>query len=521
VRAVTAVVLAIGLVVSGSLTFAARWAHDRNEDRLLHQRTREVATVLTQAVATVQLPLTAAATLSEQTGDTTAFRRVMSPLVGTGRQFVSASLWPTGTATPQPLVVVGRPPELVTQSPVRVRDLLDRATHTPSVAVFDLLAAPERGLGFGVATGRAARFVVYVENVLPKNRKAAIARNSAFGDLGYAIYLGRTPHLDALIASSVGEGKLTGRRATDVVPFGDASLYLVVVTSHELGGALLAWLPWLIAGFGIVLTVAAALLAERLVRRRERADALAAQNARLLGEQRTVAQTLQHSLLPERLPVVDGIEPAGRYVAGVQGVDVGGDWYDVLALDDGGVVFVVGDVSGRGLRAATVMASLRFAVRGFASLGQSPATILTSLRRLISVSRDGHFATVVCGRCDPGRTTVTLANAGHPDPLLIAGAHTEFVGTTPGPPIGVATEEPFRETTICIPGGATLLAYTDGLVEQRGESLDVGMERLRDAAAQTDGSLEELLDRLLTQLTPDGSDDDTAILGLRWTSSET
>src|SRR5262249_43431202 len=148
------------------------------------------------------------------------------------------------------------------------------------------------GLGFGVATGRSAHFVVYVENALPRNRKATIASNSAFGDLGYAIYLGRSPRLDTLIASSVGEGKLSGRRSTDDVPFGDASLYLVVVSSHELGGALLGWLPWLIAGFGIILTVAAALLAERLVRRRERADALAAQNAALLREQRTVAQTL-------------------------------------------------------------------------------------------------------------------------------------------------------------------------------------------------------------------------------------
>ena len=134
-------------------------------------------------------------------------------------------------------------------------------------------------------------------------------------------------------------------------------------------------------------------MTERLVRRRTHAEFLAEQNARLFSEQRSVAQTLQHSLLPEQLPDFDGLELAVRYVPGVDGVEIGGDWYDVIGRDNGDIIFVVGDVSGRGLRAATVMASLRYAIRAYAAQGDDPAIILAKLAKLIDIVRDGHFAT--------------------------------------------------------------------------------------------------------------------------------
>ena len=157
---------------------------------------------------------------------------------------------------------------------------------------------------------------------------------------------------------------------------------------EELGGTLLARLQWLLLGFGLVLTVGAAALTERLVRRREQAQRLADQlgvvadeNARLYAEQRTVAQTLQHSLLPETLPETPELTVRARYIAGVAEIDIGGDWYDVIELDNGNVLFVVGDVSGRGLRAATVMASLRYAIRAYAAQGDDPAADSHQARR--------------------------------------------------------------------------------------------------------------------------------------------
>ena len=103
---------------------------------------------------------------------------------------------------------------------------------------------------------------------------------------------------------------------------------------------------------------------------------------------------------------------------GVDGVDIGGDWYDVIDVGGGQVILVVGDVSGRGLRAATEMASLRYAIRAYAAQGDPPEVILSKLSRLINLVRDGHFATVLCGLVNVAERRVTFANAGHPSPLL-------------------------------------------------------------------------------------------------------
>jgi serine phosphatase RsbU (regulator of sigma subunit) len=288
---------------------------------------------------------------------------------------------------------------------------------------------------------------------------------------------------------------------------------------RALGGELLARLPWIIGALGIAIALAAALLTERLVRRREDAERLAELNARLFSEQRGVAQTLQHSLLPEVLPEFPGLELAVRYVPGVDGVDIGGDWYDVIDVGLGQVLLVVGDVSGRGLRAATVMASLRYAIRAFASQGDSPEEILFKMSRLIDVGKDAHFATVLCGLVNVAERRVTYANAGHPNPLLVTGTTGEFVSTHVGAPIGVAPIGVARDagvsTTVSVPEGGVLLAYTDGLFERRGENPDVSLARLRDAALGYD-SLDHLLDGLLRELTPDGGHDDTAILAVTW-----
>jgi serine phosphatase RsbU (regulator of sigma subunit) len=284
----------------------------------------------------------------------------------------------------------------------------------------------------------------------------------------------------------------------------------------ELGGALLARLPWAFGGFGLLLTLAAGSLVERLLRRREHAESLAHENASLYAEQRSVAQTLQHSLLPATLPQVEGLTLATRYVAGVKGIDIGGDWYDVVSLDNGQLLFVVGDVSGRGLRAATTMAELRYAIRAYAAQGDPPAAILTKISRLIDVGRGGEFATVLCGTIDVPARRVVLANAGHPDLLVIAANEAWYAASSIGAPVGVAGGRPYAEVTVTVPPNATLLAYTDGLIERRGEQLDVGLERLRNAALHHRGSIEDLLANVLARTRQTEAADDTAILGLRW-----
>jgi serine phosphatase RsbU (regulator of sigma subunit) len=251
------------------------------------------------------------------------------------------------------------------------------------------------------------------------------------------------------------------------------------------------------------------------VRRRHHAEQLAAENAKLYADQRTLAQTLQSNLLPDKLPDVADMEFGVRYIAGVEGVDIGGDWYDVIALDERRVLFVVGDVSGRGLRAATIMASLRFAVRAYTAQGDLPAMLLSKLSRLLDVDRDGHFATVLCGIVDLKCHELTIANAGHPNPLLISRDRATFITAEIGVPVGINGTPAYDALTVPLPAAGTILAFTDGLVERRGEEPEVGLERLRVAVSQEDEPLDDLLTRVVDQMATE-TGDDTAMLGVRW-----
>jgi serine phosphatase RsbU (regulator of sigma subunit) len=181
-------------------------------------------------------------------------------------------------------------------------------------------------------------------------------------------------------------------------------------------------------------------------------------------------------------------------------------------------VFVVGDVSGSGLPAATTMASLRFAVRAYLAEGHDIETVLTKLRGLLDIDVDHQFATVLLGELDAASGRLRVVSAGHFGPLLVTD-DARLLDCQVLPPIGVTSAAAPATTTVYLPRSATLLAFTDGAVERRGEVIDTGLERLRAAAAAANPQpLEAMLDELLNALTDDGKKDDTVILGLRWTS---
>jgi serine phosphatase RsbU (regulator of sigma subunit) len=223
---------------------------------------------------------------------------------------------------------------------------------------------------------------------------------------------------------------------------------------------------------------------------------------------------LQHALLPA-VPSIDGVQIAARYLAGVAGIDVGGDWYDVIAVDTDRCVFFVGDVSGRGLAAATTMASLRYAVRAYVAQGDDIETVLVKLGELLDIESDHRFATVLAGEVDLAEGRVRLASAGHFLPLLLTAGEAKYVPGPVDPPVGVSTADRLTSVTVDVPPNATLVAFTDGVVERKGEHIDVGLERLR-CAANADGlPLETLVDNLIAALIPDGAHDDAVILAIR------
>jgi serine phosphatase RsbU (regulator of sigma subunit) len=263
----------------------------------------------------------------------------------------------------------------------------------------------------------------------------------------------------------------------------------------------------------------------RLTQRRRGAEELAGrleitanENERLYAEQRGIAQTLQHALLPDRLPEIPGIQASARYEAGEEGVDIGGDWYDVIDLDGRRLLLVVGDVSGRGLKAATTMAALRYAIRAYAAQSDGPAEILTKISRLVNVAESGQLATVLCASVDMQERQLTVTSAGHLPPLMLSNGSGRYLDTAVGLPIGVEAGTVYRSTTVTVPPQATVVAFTDGLVERRGESIDEGLERLRVAATGHHVALPELLGTLVSEMADGRSEDDIAIVGVRWKS---
>jgi GAF domain-containing protein/anti-sigma regulatory factor (Ser/Thr protein kinase) len=245
--------------------------------------------------------------------------------------------------------------------------------------------------------------------------------------------------------------------------------------------------------------------------------ASAVHNARMFARQRSVAETLQHSLLPERLPQIPGIETAARYVAGGPGVEVGGDWYDVIQLSGGRIGIAIGDVVGKGERAAALMGHLRSALRAYGTDGRSPAEVMERLNALLLDTGPDQMATVVYVVLDPETGLLRFVNAGHPPPLLASpGSPPSFLEDTRGMPIGALPGAHYVESTATLRPGGLLLLYTDGLVEDRAHSIDVGLDRLRHAVASSRGDLDELCETVLDQaLSGRDAHDDTAVVAVR------
>jgi PAS domain S-box-containing protein len=230
----------------------------------------------------------------------------------------------------------------------------------------------------------------------------------------------------------------------------------------------------------------------------------------------TIAETLQRSLLPERLPRIEGLEIAARYLPAGQGAAIGGDWYDALERPDGRVALVVGDVVGHGLRAAAVMGQLRNAFRAYGLAENSPAEVMARVNRLVMSGEEEVMATALYLVLERETGEVSFASAGHPPPLVLAPDGVSFLEGGRAVPIGAVDPGVFREATAVLPTDASLLLYTDGLVERRDEPLERRLDALAGAADRAEGGLEGLCDAVLAGvLGKRMPGDDVALLAVR------
>ncbi|MCX4776395.1 SpoIIE family protein phosphatase [Streptomyces sp. NBC_01264] len=261
-----------------------------------------------------------------------------------------------------------------------------------------------------------------------------------------------------------------------------------------------------------VLTALAGLIAQALER------------ARRYDSEAALARGLQAALLPHRLPVHENVVTVGRYLPGTAGMDVGGDWYDVIEVGGGRLALVIGDVQGHGVAAAATMGQLRSAVRAFALSGNEPEQVMRGTNELLIDLDPGQFASCCYVLLDPATGLALAVRAGHPQPLLRhPGGRTEVLDLAGGMVLGIDPEAVYPVTRLRIEPAAVLALYTDGLVETPGADIDVGVERLRAALADAGPApLTETADRLIAEAghSADRPDDIALLLAARTSAPE-
>jgi serine phosphatase RsbU (regulator of sigma subunit) len=233
----------------------------------------------------------------------------------------------------------------------------------------------------------------------------------------------------------------------------------------------------------------------------------------LLVEERTMTAALQRQLLPHRLPEVAGLRISTKYQPAV-GARVGGDWYDVFRLPDQSVALVIGDTTGHGVGAAAGMAEVRTALRAYARLRIALHEMVAMLNELMQ-EIESSPTTLSLIALDLDAAELTGISAGHPPALLLRPDGTrEFVFGASGPPLGRPISSGYEAESVPFPPGSGLVLYTDGLIERRGESIDIGLGRLRSADLDRHAGL-ALADRLFAQLEADQpAEDDVAVLAV-------
>jgi anti-sigma regulatory factor (Ser/Thr protein kinase)/putative methionine-R-sulfoxide reductase with GAF domain len=238
-------------------------------------------------------------------------------------------------------------------------------------------------------------------------------------------------------------------------------------------------------------------------------------NGRLTEQERGLADAMQRSLIPQ-VPDLPGLTLEARYLPAAE-AKLGGDWYDAFLLAGGRVALAIGDVSGRGFHAAALMGQLRSGLRACVMAERSPAVALERLSNLLRQLEPGRTATLAYLSLDPQGGAIELVGAGHPPPLIVRpDGRRGYLEFPAGVPLGAVRQPRYDAVEGTLEPGDTLLLYTDGLIERPGERLDLGLERLLDAASRLRGDAGALCQPIVDAMLPRGATrDDAALLVVR------
>jgi len=511
----------VGLALFLGLAAASRALYNQTEDRLLDQRASEAGQAIQIAVSQLHAPLDATAALAFATdGDPATFQQIMDRYIGkTPKPFTSAALYRVGSDTP--VASVGAPLSLGTQPDTATSAMLGEATKKPFVIV-DLLGSDTRTLGYAVADApKNARFVVYAERALSPDPSARRRTDEPFAQLDYALYLGDKVASEHLLSSSVRDLPLKGRTAEQAIPFGDTEITMEMTPIGHLSGDLFANLWWIVGIGGVAVVVAFAILTRRLLDRGDIAVRLATENERLFDEQRQIAETLQLSLLPQNLVAPQGVAVTARYWPAGSANLIGGDFYDMFAVDDHRWGVAIGDVCGKGIEAASLTGLARHTLRAAARTSTTPEEVLHAVHRALKDHQPSTFCTACFAYIAPGAGDsyrVEIALGGHPQPLLRrANGSVEPVGNL-GMLLGML-EPDLSNAVVDLAPGDTLVFYTDGLTDappHQAVSVDELATMLQTEGRQPIEALADSIRALKRARRPLGSGDDTAILILRY-----
>jgi hypothetical protein len=511
------------LVALGATAAAAIGTHkivEDQEDRLLAGRATEVKLVLDSAVDAIPTGLRSQGDILRATdGSTRAYEQAARGAVTAGGGTLTFA-WLRPDAAGGYRVVAAAGDGLTTgqvvADPERV-EVFDGVMQTRDMMATPLMGSgSDRRLGFAIGPPAAPPgTALYQETKLGPLSPPRDAGTSPFAELDVVVYGSPTVAPDQALTATTPDLPLSGGDVRNVPLSAGATEWLLSVAPRTpLVGNVAASAWWVVLIAGLLGSLLIAAVIETVARRRDAALALYA-------SEHEAAETLQRRLLPQ-LPSISGLSLAARYLAGGNGQQVGGDWFDAFPIAGGGVGVVIGDVIGHDLAAASAMSQVRSALRAYAVDGDRPCEVVNRLDHLVTVLGLTQLVTVVYGVLeapeDDGSRMFRYTNAGHLAPLLRRpDGQVESLEDGTSILIGAPMDVDHTEGERMLAAGSTLLLFTDGLVEVPRRPLEETTDEVVEALAQQPDSLDldGLCDRVLATTAGRELRDDVALLAIR------